>query len=222
MGKIANTFAALLSICMATPTALGSDILPRDRNFEVFREEVSIGRHEIRFSHQGDELHVKIAIDLEVKLAFITLFRYSHRNHEVWRNGRLISIDTQTDDDGEPHWVRGRTTAEGFAVESSSGPAMAPPEIIPTSYWRPETVTQEQLLDTQHGRLVEIFSIEREPDFGFSSVATRYALRGDLNLDLWYDDERQLAKIAFQARGAKIDYVLLPAKRTSALPIAED
>ena len=176
-------------------------------DFQVLREGTPIGRHRVVFSQDGDRQVVEIAIDLEVKFAFFTLFRYQHRNREAWQDGRLVSIDTQTDDDGTAHWVRGRATADGFLVESDGGTVLAPATVIPTSYWHPATVEQTRLLDTQRGRLLDV-QVERvgADPAARAKEALRYRMTGDLELDLWYSAGGHWAKIAFQARGAEVRY----------------
>ena len=182
--------------------------------FKVFRDGEPLGHHRLAFRRDGGELHVTIDIRLEVKFAFLTVFRYRHSNHEVWRDGQLIAIDTETDDDGESYWLSGQASEAGFLVEGSSGRFLAPAEIMPTSYWNPKTVLQERLLDTQRGRLlaVEIAPAGAETVLveGAPVNAQRYRMTGDLELDLWYatDDQwsGEWAKISFEARGAEVVY----------------
>jgi hypothetical protein len=122
--------------------------------FEVLRGDSRIGRHEVAFRREGEELHVEVAIDLEVKLAFVTVFTYRHRNHEVWREGRLVSLESVTDDDGKQYNLTGRATPEGFRVEGWAGSYLAPAGIIPTSYWNPATryrMTGDLNLDLWYG-----------------------------------------------------------------------
>lgn len=38
-------------------------------------------------------------------------------------------------------------------------------------------------------------------------AVTRYRMRGDLDLDLWYDDRDRLRRIAFDYKGSRFDYV---------------
>lgn len=203
---LSSLAVALLCVGLA-----GEAVLARKAGlaFDVLRDGSSIGRHEIGFRQEGDDLHVEIAIDLEVKLAFITLFRYWHRNHEVWRDGRLVSIETRTDDDGKLHRVSGRVTAEGFLVEGSEGRTILPAGVLPTSYWHPRTVEQNKLLDTQRGRLLKVetetLGLE-EIDGSSQDEAMRYRLSGDLQLDLWYSPEGEWRKLAFVARGAEVTY----------------
>ncbi|HIP77236.1 MAG TPA: hypothetical protein EYH07_02050 [Kiloniellaceae bacterium] len=179
--------------------------------FKVMRDGAQIGHHKIRLEEIGDELHVEVDIELEVSLAFITLFRYEHTNKEVWRDGRLVSLETRTNDDGSEYWVSARSSAEGLVVEGSGGSFVAPAEILPTSYWNPATVEQDVLLDTQRGRLLEVSSKAK----GAETIQTpertvdarRFKLDGDLKADLWYAPDGEWMKIAFDVRGSTIDYV---------------
>ena len=147
---------------------------------------------------------------LEVDIAFITVFRYEHSNREVWRDGRLVAIETRTDDDGDDYWLRGQATAAGFQVEGSSGSFLAPADVMPTSYWNPETVARSQLLDTQKGRLIEVAVAQNGADEvrlpEGSTEASRYAVTGDLKLDLWYSPEGEWVKTAFSLGGSDFAY----------------
>lgn len=209
-------------LAMGAAQARSTDSQPQDLSFKVMKDDSPLGQHQITFSQEGEELHVRVSIELEVNFAFVTLFRYSHRNHEIWRDGRLIAIETETNDDGEAHWVRGEAGENGFEIESSSGRSRAPLTIIPTSYWHPDTVNQVELLDTQHGRVVAVTAENKGNQLGPNGTASRYALSGDLNLDLWYEDTGHLAKIAFEARGSEIDYIPLTIDQTPAAPVAQD
>ncbi|MDJ0942273.1 MAG: DUF6134 family protein [Kiloniellales bacterium] len=196
---------------LAPSSGLGAALASDDRiAFDVLREDSSIGRHVISFRREGGDLLVDVDIALQVDFAFLTLYRYSNRTRERWRDGRLISLNSQTDDDGTPHWVRAEATADGLRVDNSEGTFTAPADTIPTSYWNPRTVEQRQLLDSQHGRLL---SIEVRPQgeddlllpLGLKS-ARQYRMAGDLELDLWYGPRGEWLKMAFEAKGAEIEY----------------
>ena len=179
-------------------------------DFKVFRDGQPLGHHKVSFRRMGEELHVEIDIELEVKIAFVTLFRYSHQNREVWRDGRLVAIDTKTDDDGEAYWLSGRATDAGLEIEGSSGRVLAPADIMPTSYWNPGTIGQSRLLDTQKGRLIDVEIAPVGPEkitmAGERIEAQRYKVDGDLTLDLWYTPDGDWAKTKFSARGADVIY----------------
>lgn len=214
IGKLArrDLLAMMAAGAVLGPTtALRAALPPASRiAFDVLREDSTIGRHVIGFREEGRDLLVDIDIDLEVRFAFLTLFRYQHRNRERWRDGRLISLDSQTDDDGSPYWVKAQAVENGLQVESSEARFIAPAETLPTSYWNPATVRQRRLLDSQRGRLLDV---EIKPS-GRSRVvlpqgiieAQRYRVDGDLKLDIWYGPDQAWVKLAFEAKGTEIEY----------------
>lgn len=185
-----------------------------DFGFDVLREGSAIGHHSIDFTRSGGDLIVDVSIDLEVSFAFITLYRYTHRNREVWRDGQLYSINTRTDDDGTEHWVSGRATAEGFKVESDSGNAVLAADVIPSSYWHPDTREAETLLNTQTGELaqIKVAAGKTKNDLAMPwgpQAARSFEVSGDVDLNLWYDESGCLLKMNFAAPGdgSRIDYV---------------
>ncbi|MBI1263012.1 MAG: hypothetical protein GC184_14940 [Rhizobiales bacterium] len=180
-------------------------------SFRVDRGDTPIGTHKLRFHEEADGLHVTIDIQLAVTFGPITVFRYTHQNEEVWRDGRLVSIETHTDDDGKKYWVKGKATDKGFEVDSSfAGKLVAPAGIIPASYWNPDILKQTQILDTQKGR---IFNIAIKPGAttteeinGRPQLVREYVMSGDLRLTLYYTPDGEWVNIAFDARGAKVTY----------------
>ena len=141
--------ALIIVSALLAPVADASPESGESIAFHVYRDGRPMGHHEVRFERAGEDLTVEVDILLEVQIAFITVFRYRHQNREVWRDGKLLAIDTRTDDDGKDYWLRGRASTAGFQVEGSSGSFLAPADIMPTSYWNPETVKRRQMLDTQ-------------------------------------------------------------------------
>ncbi len=176
-------------------------------SFDIRREGASIGRHAVAFRRSGGHLEVEIEIDISVSLAFIPIFAYSHRNHEVWQGGRLLSLDSTTDDDGTKYSVTARALGDSLQVVGSEGEVRVAGDILPTSYWDARTVAQTRLLDTQRGRILEVTPRFLGEEFlDGSTVARRHRLSGDLDLDLWYSPGGEWLKIAFEARGAEVSY----------------
>jgi hypothetical protein len=210
-------------------TGISTAAIPTDGEiaFQVLRENSDIGSHSLSFRLEGNDLHVKVAIDLEVGFGPITLFEYSHRNHEIWRDGRLFSLESETNDDGDKYRVRVRRDGEKLLVKATSMESYhAPMDAIPTSYWHPETVTQTHLLNTQTGEMVEVEITPRGEESiavgGEDRPAMKYEVSGDQDLQLWYEPSGQpigqLLKLAFNARGSEIDYKRLqPAGETVTL-----
>lgn len=175
--------------------------------FDIRRDGASIGGHRVSFRRSEGRLEVEIDIDIDVSLAFIPLFAYRHRNREIWQDGRLLALDSETDDDGRRYTVSARAEAGGLWVSGSGGDFLAPADTLPTSYWNPRTVEQMQLLDSQYGKLLAVQAqLLGEERLEGGEAARRYRLSGDIDLDLWYSATGEWLKIAFEARGAAISY----------------
>lgn len=178
--------------------------------FAVSREGSPLGVAMVRFERDGGDAVTKVCIDFSVEFAGITVYRYEHRARERGRGGRLFALDTVTHDDGVPQAVTARDEGDGLRVDGMQGTLLAPADIIPSSYWHPRFVDQTRMLDSQLGRLLE-FSIEevgRETvtALGTSSDCIRYAMRGDIDLDIWYDARRVWQKMTFTIGGGFIEY----------------
>lgn len=207
-------FAAALGGSLLVGGVAASALTAAALPFRVDMGGSPIGEHSVRFEQRGDELHAFVDIKFDVGLAFITLYEYEHSNHEVWRDGRLISIDTRTNDDGEAYTVKGEATADGFRVVGSEGELLLPADILPSSYWNPSTLSAATLLDTQKGRILDArfaaLGADRvTPQAGGSVDACRFRMTGDLDLDVWYDDQGRWVKMAFSFGGNDFEYQLL-------------
>jgi len=178
--------------------------------FDVRRGGNLIGTHTVRFTRDGADLIVDIDIALEVKLAFVTVYRYRHTNRETWRGGRLVGIDARTNDDGEELIVRATPSDDALRVEGRKGTIMVPGDTLSTSYWNAETVRRSRLIDTQHGSLAAVTSTP----IGTRSVPTAagpieaacWRVGGDLDLEICYAADGAWVGLDFEARGSRITY----------------
>ena len=215
-GNVARGTSAMILFALVSLTALPATAMtPYDwkLTFDVVRCGKSIGKHEITFREVGDETHVDIDIELTVKIGFVTVFRYRHQNTEVWRGGNLISVATDTNDNGDAYEVRARRDGDGLLVKTLDEEHVLPGTAIPTSYWNPAILKNPQWLDTQRGIML---NIEVEPAGlelvsladGRTVEAQRYEVSGDLTITVWYTPKGEWVKLAFPARGADIEYVM--------------
>jgi hypothetical protein len=195
---------AIAALPLAPGAVARNPAPPGDIAFTVWRGTSPIGTHRIAFRAEGDDLVVTVAIDLAVRVAGIAVYRYTHRNREVWRGGRLVSLDTTTNDDGTVYAVAARAGADGLAVTSGGRTIAAPADILPSSYWHPETPSARRLLNTQTGAVESIAvaapAAETVETAAGRVPARRFAMTGGIAGDFWYDGAGRLAKIAFTAK----------------------
>ena len=97
---------ALLAMGLAAVGATrGARAVPRNTLFNVSRKGSVIGTHAIDFSGTADRLRVNSRLDLAVKVAFITAYRYVQAGEDVWENDVLVQTRIETNDDGEDSLV---------------------------------------------------------------------------------------------------------------------
>lgn len=190
---------------LATPAAADQTL-----TFEVLRQGSPIGTHRVTIHEQGDMRRVDIAIDMAVRFAFVTVYRYTHRATETWDGHRLVALEAATDDNGTRTNVAAKAEAGGLAISGSGGNYLAPADTIPSSYWNRAKLERTALLDTQSGKiaatansLIGPASIEAD---GRLLNVTKYRVTGDLQAELGYAEDGSWAALAFEARGASILY----------------
>lgn len=172
-----------------------------------------IGFHRLSFDRQGDTVTVDIEIAIDIRIGFIPVFRYRHRNQERWRGDVLEALQSTTDDNGTAYEVRLEQDGAGrYRLTRNDEQSQITGPVLPTSYWRAETVGATQLLDTQRGVIREVTTRKAAEEVitvaGQPVRAHRYRMAGDLDLDLWYSQAGQWVKLAFSARGVDIAYAL--------------
>lgn len=183
----------------------------QDLGFTVYRNGSEIGRHQLSFSRRGELLQVDVEIQFDVTFGFIPLYRYRHRNRELWQGERLVELESTTEDDGTEHWVRAEARGDRLVVASSEGRLELPGDTTSTSYWNETSLQHGRWLDTQRGILVRS-QVEAHPSesvrVGSSTVmAQRYRLAGDIDCQLWYHEGRWV-KLRFEGPdGSMIDYI---------------
>ena len=210
---ILSVSVLIAGVFMLTSPAMSRELYEGKLAFDIMRGDNTIGRHVLTFQQVDDETHVDIEVSIQVKIGFLTVFRYSHTNREVWRGGRPLSVTTDTDDNGTPFEVRAEKRDDGFYVQTLAEESLLTPAIIPTSYWNSAILKNLRWFDTQRGILLEIGLEEGDIERvslanGESIEARRYDVTGDLNQTLWYTPQGEWVKLVFAARGADIEYIL--------------
>jgi hypothetical protein len=177
--------------------------------FHLIRHDDNIGTHTIRFDQQGDTLTVRIDVEVLVKLGPIPLVRYSHHAMEVWQNDRIQQLEATTDKNGTKLFMSAHRTAAGLGVVGTAAPAyVAPEDALPTTYWN-RRLLNAPMIGTQDGMLVHPVVRDLGQDAvpvaaGGRIPANRYSLRGDLDLDLWYDQTRTWAGMEFSVADTSV------------------
>lgn len=180
--------------------------------FQIVRNGNVIGQHVVSFERAGDTLDVSIAVDYVAATGPIALLRYKYRATEQWKSGQVVSIDADTNDNGSPEHMTARRDESGLVVEGSKAPRyVAPARSLPGTHWN-RAMLDGPFINAQDGRLmrplVALTGTEKVSVNGGSVEARHYTLRGDINLDTFYDLSANWAGVRFTAKdGSEIRYL---------------
>lgn len=186
-------------------------------NYTVTRDGSDIGTHTVAISDQGGATEVDVQTDIEVKVLFVTAYKFKHTSHEKWRDGRLMAISSTTDDDGTPKQLNARLNGEQLVINAQikdqDRRQTADAGVLPASLWHPDTVEQSALLNTLDGEIMDIVvenkGTETVPAGGKDVQATQYSISGELTRDLWFDDAGRLVRMRFPDKtNSEIVYAL--------------
>lgn len=196
------------------PDALKAALpIPASRrlDFDILRKGSKLGRHTLTFEPEGDALTVRVAMDLVFKIAGITLYRYSHRVVERWQGQKVMALDAQTNVNGTPLTVSVRREGGVLMVQGAKVPRYAAPaDALPATHWNQREL-DGPWINPQDGRLmrphVAIEGMETIPAANGATLRARhYALTGDVQLDMFYDDHGAWAGLSFAKGGATVLY----------------
>ncbi|MEM6947335.1 MAG: DUF6134 family protein, partial [Pseudomonadota bacterium] len=172
-------------------------------SFDVLRKGNPFGSHTVRFDEgEAGALNVAVNVDLRAGLGPITVFRYRLDANEVWRDGKLVSLEGRVNDDGNREAVTVRTGGAGLTVEGDGYSGEIPLGTLPASHWNVAQVSATQLLSTENGELldVDVVSLGRETITagGVEVEANAFLMKSDIDVSLWYDDEGRWLKLSFE------------------------
>jgi hypothetical protein len=208
----------LILVLLVFPSVAHAKVVA-DYVFDVKRKGSSIGTHRVTVNQTSTGEKVDVSIDLAVRFAGVTVYRYTHRSVELWTGGVLQKLDSTTDDDGRLFAVTGVRTAEGFSVTTAdAAPVILGGTIVPTSYWNKAITSATTVLDSQDGTALKLSASPVPSSYtvnGKEVAANLYQLRGSIPIDLWYTQNGTWVGLRFERDGAAITYFL---KNNSQLP----
>lgn len=224
--SVARHLSVWLSACVLV-TVVGSSrahsAIPEDfdpillygstASYKIARNQKSIGRHTVSFTKPGnDTLNVSINSNLKVTLLGIPVYRFKYSAQEKWSERELQSVTATTTEKGTSKTVS--MQRDGDLMRLINGAGEVSNEILEHSsnHWNPAVLQSSRIFNTLSGKPNqvtiseigrEILQINNQP-----TPATHYQYTGELNVDVWYDDQRRWVKLAFKADdGSAIVYL---------------
>ena len=194
----ALAFALLPLVAVAAPSSTDTRL-----DFTVLRDGRTIGHHQIGLSREGDSEAVSIRTDILVRVASVPVYRFEQSGSEFWRNGHLVSLNSQTNDNGDRHTLAVTAEADRVEVIKDGSHSQVRKGIMPASLWNSDLVNQVVLLNPQNGQPVSVSVAYLGEDTirsrGADTRVRHYRVTGELQRELWYDPLGTLVQVEFKA-----------------------
>jgi len=180
--------------------------------FTVLLDGKDIGSHTFTLNETRHEL--KSVARYNVKVLFVTAYRYVHDAEETWQGDCLVKLKAATEDGGVSSWVSGAMQQGQFVVETAKGKQTLGSCPMTFAYWNPSILQQTRLLNPQNGDWLEtkIQSLGDETIQvrGQSVPSHHYLLEAPkFHIDLWYSPGNEwLALKSTTPEGRMVTYQL--------------
>ena len=178
-------------------------------DFDVYLDDKKVGKHSFTVSEAGGMKQVQSEANFNVKILFLSAYRYEHSAAENWLGNCLVEFDASTNANGERVQVSGEQTSTGFVVEKGDSPIELPECVMTFAYWNAEFLEQPRLLNPQTGEYVDVRVEEVGDELlevrGQPVAATRFSLTArEVDLTLWYSSDDEWLALESVAKGGHI------------------
>jgi hypothetical protein len=182
--------------------------------FAVMRNGAQIGTNFIRVERDGPATTVQTVTHVEVGLGFVTLYKYDQTETERWADGRLVAMNSTTDDNGTEHSASAKAGDGKIVIRGDDKESQAPPTAVPLSLWNPAVVESDLAFDPKDGTVQPLKVLDRGEEKVFIQGKPRpthhYEVVTTYPQDVWYDDNRQLVQVELKGSdGSTIRYQLM-------------
>ena len=204
--------AGLLSAAaLFSSSAAPAEPMAETLRFEVMREGQQIGTNTIELRRNGSETTVQMMTQVQVKIAFVTVYRFEQTETERWVGGKLMALSAVTNDNGTRHRVKATRANDRLTIEADGKTTEVAGNTIPASLWNPLLLEKTVAFNPQDGTMMPIAVTDRGVDQlvvqGRAKRTRHYVINSTFPQDVWYDDARQLVKVELKVSdGSTIRY----------------
>src|SRR3954453_2162693 len=129
-------------------------------NFAVTRNGEQIGSTGVKLRQRGDQTTAETATNVQVKIAFITVYRYEQHLAERWIGGKLTALSAVTDDNGSIHRVSATRAGDILSVTADGKVTQVDPAMVPANLWNAALVRMRAALDPKDGSVMPVSVVD--------------------------------------------------------------
>jgi hypothetical protein len=191
------------------------------RNFTTKIDGNPAGTYRMTITRQDDgSVSMVGQADVKVTKVGFTVYKYSYRGTEVWKDGRLVRFQSSTDDDGKKFTVTATAEGDGVRLKVNGEESSARADWL-TSYWQLPTAEMRKrhiaLIDVDNGKsmngAIRYLGTEQVTVCGKPQNCAHYRVTGPNMVDVWYDAQERLVRQEWMDEGYHVRLELTSVRR---------
>lgn len=196
-----TVWAGLLVLVPGTSMVAAAETESRD--FSVLVDGKPAGAYHVTVQKRPDGSAVMSGrADVQVKRLGFTVYSYHYQGSEIWKDGKLLRLESQCNDDGKKFTVRAAAANNGLRVKVNGQERTAAADVWTTTYWSVPNARchnkKVPLLDSDTGRdihaTLEYLGGTSIKVLGQMKNCRHYRLSGDVKVEVWYDERGRLVR----------------------------
>ena len=185
--------------------------------YELFRNNQSIGYHNYKFEKKGNLLNVTSLMNFKITKLGLDLYSYTGTTEEEYQENQLINFLSNTNQNKKIKntKINYNETQKKLIITGSENQLSSPKEYPVGTWWNHEIVQAKAQISAISGRIIEqkVTFLGKEKinlygknydalRFNFSSSDQSLPDNKKLNTDVWYDENTNVwLKAAFDKTG---------------------
>ena len=185
--------------------------------YELFRNNKSIGYHKYEFNRDGDNLSIKSEVSFKIIKLGVELYKYFAKSEENYVKGVFKSYYSKTKQNKKDRYVNIDVDPgdKDLIIDGSSYKGKANHDFIVGTWWNHEIIKAKAQISGISGRIIDQTvtflgkeevkigdKIYKTLHFNFKSSDETLPDSKKLNTDIWYEEETYLwVKAAFEKTG---------------------
>ena len=184
--------------------------------YELFRNNKSIGYHKYEFKRDGDNLSIVSEVSFKITKLGVDLYKYFAKSEENYEKGIFKNYSSKTKQNKKNRYVNIKIDENNdLIIDGSSYKGKANKDFIVGTWWNHEIIKAEAQISGISGRIIEQTvtflgkedikigdKIYKTLHFNFKSSDQTLPDSKKLNTDIWYEEETYLwVRAAFEKTG---------------------
>lgn len=178
--------------------------------YEIRKDKDPIGRETVSIERDGMAESVTVETHTRASVLFLE-FRYDHSRREEWRDGKLVSMVGDTDDDGSKTHLDARASDRGWVLAVNGSQSQRSGDALPLTLWGRAVLSRQELFSIIDAKPYHVTITPRGPETltlaGKEMASEHFRMSGDVERELWYGSDGLLLRATFERAGFPIEIV---------------